>query len=296
MRAAGGGGVTSTRAALQLLLAEPTDPVGGLAVTRTGRPAGSAPTVLLVHGVGASRAVWAPVLPALAERYHVLALDLPGHGRSAPLAPGDDAGARALAARVAQACAELGEPHPHVVGNSFGGWVGLELAADGVAASLTALAPAGLRLVPRTPSPVLRVNRALARATGPLAEPLLAVTAVRRLVFASGSADPARLDVEVARAVAADLRRSTGYEAVLATTAHARFERRADISVPVTIVFGDRDRILPAPGNQQRRLAPAGCRWLTLSRCGHAPMWDCPQTTVRLIRETIARATTPHPA
>ena len=39
-------------------------------------------TVLLVHGYGASSASWLPVIPTLAERYHVLAIDLPGFGRS----------------------------------------------------------------------------------------------------------------------------------------------------------------------------------------------------------------------
>ena len=43
-----------------------------------------APPLLLIHGSGASGASWSPVVPALAARHHVIRVDLPGCGRSAP--------------------------------------------------------------------------------------------------------------------------------------------------------------------------------------------------------------------
>lgn len=52
-----------------------------LACTRTGA---GAPLVLL-HGLGSSRHAWDPVIPALAEQFEVLAIDLPGFGDSEPL-------------------------------------------------------------------------------------------------------------------------------------------------------------------------------------------------------------------
>jgi len=275
--------------ALALLSGAPTDVADGLAFTRTGREMGSAPTVLLVHGVGAARLVWAPLLPQLAQRYHVIAVDLPGHGASAPLQPGRDARCRALGRQVAAACAELGVARPHVVGNSLGGWIGLEMAADGATRSLTALAPAGLRIAPTAPSPVLRLNRLLARTVGRATEPLLEHATVRRLVFASGSADPAALDPDLARGTVRALGDSTAYEAMLDATGHERFVRRHDVTVPVTIVFGDRDRILPRP-NQRREIAPDGAEWIVLPRCGHAPMWDAPQRCLEIIDATMAQA------
>jgi len=285
---------TDPAGALALLTGAPTDVADGLAFTRTGRAVGSAPTLLLVHGVGAARLVWATVLPELARRYHVIAVDLPGHGASAPLQPGRDARCRALGRQVAAACAELGVARPHVVGNSLGGWVGLEMAADGATRSLTALAPAGLRIAPTAPSPVLRLNRLLARTVGRATEPLLEHSAVRRLVFASGSADPAALDPALARGTVRALGDSTAYEAMLEATGHERFVRRSDVTVPTTIVFGDRDRILPRP-NQRREIAPDGAEWIVLPHCGHAPMWDAPQRCVEIIDSTVARAD-PSPA
>jgi pimeloyl-ACP methyl ester carboxylesterase len=281
----------SLRAELELLTGPPGEVVDGVAVTRTGRAAGAAPALLLVHGVGAARLVWAPLLAPLAARYHLVVVDLPGHGASAPLASGADAGSPAVAASLARALARLGVERPHVVGNSLGGWIGLELAADGAAASVTALAPAGLRLRPGEPSRLLRVNRAMARLSGRLGETLAANAAVRRVTFGSGSARPADLDPGLARGVAHALRASTAYEAMIAATRHITFTRGPLVQVPVCVVFGDDDRILPAPDNTHSEVAPPGARWVVLPRCGHAPMWDAPARTVELVDETVRAAT-----
>jgi pimeloyl-ACP methyl ester carboxylesterase len=281
----------SLRAQLELLTGPPTEVVDGVAVTRAGREPGTAPVLLLVHGVGAARLVWAPVLAPLAARYHVVVVDLPGHGSSAPLPPDADAGCPALAATLTRVLARLGLEHPHVVGNSLGGWVALELAADGAAASVTGLAPAGLRLRPGEPSRLLRANRAMARLSGRLGEALAGNAAVRRITFASGTARPAALDPDLARGIAHALRTSTSYEAMIDATRHITFARGPQVQVPACVVFGDDDRILPAPQNQQPEVAPPGARWVVLPRCGHAPMWDAPGATVELVDETIRAAT-----
>ena len=281
----------SLRAELRLLTGPPTETVDGVAVTRTGRDPGAAPTLLLVHGVGAARLVWAPVLAPLAARYQVIAVDLPGHGASAPLPSGADAGCPALAATVARVLARLGVERPHVVGNSLGGWIALELAADGAAASVTGLAPAGLRTLPGEPNPVLHANRRAARLAGRLGEIAAANAVVRRVTFSSGSADPAAIDAGLARGVVHAMRTSTGYEAMIAATRHITFDRGPQVRVPACVVFGDDDRILPAPENQHREVAPPGARWVVVPRCGHAPMWDAPERTVELVDETVRAAT-----
>jgi pimeloyl-ACP methyl ester carboxylesterase len=277
----------SLQAELALLTGPPTAVVGGWALTRTGRRPGEAPTLVLVHGVGAARLVWAPVLVPLAARFDVVAVDLPGHGRSAPLPPQADAGCPALAAGLAGVLADQGVERPHVAGNSLGGWVALELAAAGGAVSVTGVAPAGLRLEPGEPTRLLRINRTLARAAGPLGERLAGNAAVRRITFASGSHNPAALDPGLARGIAHALRTSTAYEAMIAATRRITFDRGTEVTVPATIVFGDDDRILPAPDNQRREAAPPGARWVVLPRCGHAPMWDAPARTVELVQETV---------
>ncbi|MEQ8333457.1 alpha/beta hydrolase [Nisaea sp.] len=57
-----------------------SDGPSGLALSR----AGSGPTIVLIHGVGLRSESWARQIPALAERFTVIAVDLPGHGDSAP--------------------------------------------------------------------------------------------------------------------------------------------------------------------------------------------------------------------
>jgi len=100
-----------------------SDGMTTLAFTRSGA---GAPMVLL-HGLGFSRRSWDPVVPALAEHFDVLAVDLPGFGNSPALA-GVTPVPAALAATVAGLLDDLGIGSAHIVGNSLGGWVALELA------------------------------------------------------------------------------------------------------------------------------------------------------------------------
>ena len=93
--------------------------------------------LVLLHGLGASRQSWDPVLPALVDQHDVIAVDLPGHGDSSPFRARDSAPAD-IAARVAELLDELGLQTVHVGGNSLGGWVALELAEYGRARSVTA--------------------------------------------------------------------------------------------------------------------------------------------------------------
>jgi pimeloyl-ACP methyl ester carboxylesterase len=116
------------------------DDMTRLAFTRVG----SGPPLVLLHGIGLSRRAWDPVVPALGERFDVLALDLPGFGESALLPPQEEPIPAVLAASAADLLDTLGIGSPHLVGNSLGGWVALELAHLRPTASLTLLSPAGL--------------------------------------------------------------------------------------------------------------------------------------------------------
>ena len=117
-----------------------------LAFTRLG----SGPPLVLLHALGSSRRVWEPVIPALSEHFDVVAVDLPGFGDSAPLPPETEPSSEVLASTVAGLLDDLGTGSAHVVGNSLGGWVALELAELRQAASVTLLSPAGLwRAAPR---------------------------------------------------------------------------------------------------------------------------------------------------
>ncbi len=95
---------------------------------------GTGSPYLLIHGLGGEACVWEPVLPALQERHDVIAVDLPGFGRS-PLLEGE-ASPAALARAVGELLDDLEVVRPHVAGHSLGGWVALELAGQRPVASV----------------------------------------------------------------------------------------------------------------------------------------------------------------
>jgi pimeloyl-ACP methyl ester carboxylesterase len=90
------------------------------------RRGGSGPVILLVHGMAGSSATWRFVMPALAERYTVVAPDLPGHGRSAK--PRGDYSLGAFASGLRDLMVALGLERATLVGQSLGGGVAMQFA------------------------------------------------------------------------------------------------------------------------------------------------------------------------
>jgi pimeloyl-ACP methyl ester carboxylesterase len=90
-----------------------------------------APALVLIHGFLVSQLEWADVLPALAERFHVIAPDLPGFGESEKPGPARyPYGIDTFAEAIADLVAAFGVGRAHVMGHSMGGAVALTLAAD----------------------------------------------------------------------------------------------------------------------------------------------------------------------
>ncbi len=89
---------------------------------------GAAPPLLLIHGITGSSLSWWRVGPALADQFHVVAIDQKGHGDSWKAADGY----RYLdqAREAAAFCNALGLEQPAVIGHSWGGGVGLALATS----------------------------------------------------------------------------------------------------------------------------------------------------------------------
>ena len=135
---------------------------------------GAGETVVLIHGIGHRRQAWDPVFDRLAERYDVIRLDLAGFGESPQYAKGTPYNMDNACADLTANFTEWGVDRPHVVGNSLGGAISLELAARGLVSSATVLSPAGffgrierlwplimlslLKLASQLPDPFLRWN------------------------------------------------------------------------------------------------------------------------------------------
>ncbi|MEH0843803.1 alpha/beta hydrolase [Micromonospora sp. CPCC 205711] len=261
-------------------------PAGALPVAFERRGAG--PPLVLLHGIGHHWAAWLPVLDLLAARHDVVALDLPGFGRSPVPAGGLPRDMTQVVAAVAEFCATLGLDRPHVAGNSLGGAIALELAAAGLAASATALSPAGF-CTPRElrrALTVLSLHRAAARLPAPVVRSVLGSAPLRSLAFGMIVARPERLPVEAALADSRALRDARAFRAV--ARAGRGYAFAGAPTVPVTVAWGTRDRILPYRQAALARQRLPQARHLDLPGCGHVPMQDDPERVAAVILETTA--------
>ncbi|HVO51170.1 MAG TPA: alpha/beta fold hydrolase, partial [Thermoanaerobaculia bacterium] len=80
--------------------------------------AGKGPVVILMHGYAETSRMWWPIIPTLAERFTVIAPDLPGIGGSA--IPGDGLDVKTAAVRLHALARSLGVPKARVVGHDIG--------------------------------------------------------------------------------------------------------------------------------------------------------------------------------
>ena len=236
---------------------------------------GSGPPLVLLHALGADHFMWDPVMERLAAERDVIAVDMPGFGSSPPLADGSPA---SLARAVTAFAAAEGLERPHVAGNSLGGWVALEMALAGDAASVTAVAPAGLWPKPLVPkrSAARAVARRLLRAL-----PLMLTTAAgRRLALAASAARPERIPRDAALRLVRAYALAPGFDEANDAMRAGRFTGLDEIAVPLTFAWPEHDRLVARP----RRL-PAGARSVTLTGCGHLPTWDDPEQVARVLLE-----------
>lgn len=233
--------------------------------------------LVLVHGIGGRGTVWAPVRPALAARFEVVAVDLPGHGgRAAP--DGTPASVEGYAARLERCFAELRLGRPHVAGVSTGGGIALELARRGAVASAVAISPVGFwtareRTYARRS---LLATRALARR--PRVLRAMGSGALRRAALRQGFGRPERVPADAVREILAATAASPAFDETLERFERHAFARGDELrGTPVTVAWGTRDLLL-----LHRRQAPRARRMLPWARhvdlpgCGHLPFWDDP--------------------
>jgi pimeloyl-ACP methyl ester carboxylesterase len=259
-------------------------PVSSLAYTRSG----SGEPLVLLHGLGLSRQSWNPVIALLEESFDVIAIDLPGFGESAPLSPDAEPHPAAIAAVVAMTLSSLDIDLPHVVGNSLGGWVALELAALTPVSSITLLSPAGLwrERTPRYNRVSLTMVRALARFGRPVLHRLVGNGLARWVIFRQFVGRPVQLSPAQARQAISDLATAPGFRATLRATLRRAYLGGAPIEVPVCVSFGTRDLVLLPHQSRHLDQLPSHTRLLSLAGTGHVPMTDDPLAVASLIAHT----------
>jgi len=238
--------------------------------------------------------VWELVLPALERHHDVLAVTLAGHAGGPPI-EGEVSDA-VLADEVERSMDEAGFETAHVVGNSLGGYVALQLASRGRAKTVVALAPAGgwaegdesyrelLGLQ-------LRMHE-LAKAAAPHAEAVLATPEDRRRATQYITVNFEHIPAEL---VAHQLLGMARCAAVPALIDHALREGWSldpeEINCPVRVLWGTDDRLLPWPSAVARFRNDwlPHADWVELDGVGHCPQLDIPLETAQLILDFTAR-------
>jgi 3-oxoadipate enol-lactonase len=235
--------------------------------------------VVLLHGLGSSAADWERQIAALIPHYRVVAVDFPGHGRTARAR----ASVSAMAAAVEATVAGIDARPAHVVGLSLGGCVAqaLALRAPDRVRSLV-LVNTFARLRPAGPR---AAGRMLARLALLLAAPMAAVgNYVARDLFPKPEQEPLR------REAAARIARTSRCGYLSAVGAVGRFDARTrlgEIRCPTLVVAGDRDTAIPLEAKQALARGIPGARLVVVADSGHVSNWDQPETFNRIVLEFL---------
>lgn len=269
------------------------DPVfgGQVLVVTAGRP--SAPPLLLVHGLGQNGFTdWLPVMPTLAERYRVIAVDLPGYGYS------DSPEGKYAPRRYAQVLDAVLARHARgpatVLGHSMGGAAALRLAeaAPERVAALVLSDVAGVLhrtafvkhraslpwTIDQVP-PVLKAPLARARDLGNvMVEKLFGLPDVTRVLRDSdrlwGSVLAGRSDVNAGWALIDE-----DFSALLHT-----------LGQPVSILWGERDEVAPLRTGQAMAFALPRARLQVIEGADHSPMFSAIARFLPALLAAIAQA------
>lgn len=253
------------------------------------------PALVLVHGLGSAGTIWKSLTPQLLKHFQVIAIDLPGHG-VAPLHKDEKVDPKSLAKAIVDEIAKTYKIYQsHVVGNSLGGWIALEMGALGPEKikSVTALAPAGLwHDGPTKRFPPSLDARILAKISQYFMKTAYRLPALKALGYKKITHLWRELSFESCRDSVLAMAKSKGYKPLWNALKNQRFESPVSPVVSVSIVFGDADLTLPPGIAQEKAIAPAHSDWITVDDCAHVIMWNYPDLTVDLIKKTAEKANT----
>jgi pimeloyl-ACP methyl ester carboxylesterase len=249
---------------------------------------GSGSPLVCLHGFTESWRTWELVLPALERHHDVLAPTLAGHA-DGPTITGA-IGTHALVDAAERAMDEAAFDTAHIVGNSLGGFVALQLAARGRARSVVALSPAG-GWPEDDPMAAVALDRhqnlqELVKTAAPRADEIVSSEEGRRRATLYTTVRFEHIPTEL---LAHQIRAAAGCDAALPLIDYLRREgyelEPEKIECPVRIVWGTEDRLLPWPraAVRYREEWLSHADWVELGGVGHCPQLDVPLEAAQLI-------------
>jgi len=228
-------------------------------------------TIVLVHGVNDQAGTWAAVVPALKKDSRIVAIDLPGHGESAP-ATGPLPMPLLIKALQAVIDKESADKPVVLVGNSMGGWVCMLYAADHSArVSRLVLEDASGMSWDISHVPFFPKDRDEA-------------TKLLRLVHGPDASIPDYL-------IDAVLKDSSTMPQARVIQAGIMFaivdSRLHEITTPVTMIWGKHDGVLPIAYAEALQKRLAGSTLHVIDSAAHIPHRQAPAEFTKLLREAL---------
>jgi pimeloyl-ACP methyl ester carboxylesterase len=258
--------------------------------------AGRGPVVLLVHGTAGSRHTWDPVIPQLAERFTVVAPDLPGHGESEK--PRGDYSLGAYATGLRDLLELLGHRRATIVGHSLGGGIAMQFGYQfpDRCERLVLVASGGLGR---------EVTLLLRSATLPGAEWVLPVIANRRvrdafvalgrrLSWLPIRPSPALREVGRGFSSLADAGARGAFVHTLRSVIDLQGQRVSAMNrihlagyVPTLLIWGARDPFIPVAHAIEAHGRIENARLEIFERSSHFPQAEEPQRFARVVTDFI---------
>jgi pimeloyl-ACP methyl ester carboxylesterase len=257
-------------------------PISPLHVHRVG----AGEPLVLLHGLGASHIGWRPVLDTLSAEYDVIAIDLPGFGRSPALPAAVSPTAVNLAAAVTHTLDALGLAAYHVAGYSLGARVAIQLADSDRVRSIIAIAPDGLG------TPVERLQGFIAMVAGRGVAMALAPVdgwfpAGRSLFLAGTRSLPWQIAPADAKQLLTDFADSPAYEATNWASLFDMPTHLHTITQPALFLQGTADPLMAPQIPRYVGLIPRA-KLIYLPGLNHVPISDDPKTVAHHMRTFLA--------
>lgn len=264
----------------------------------------NAATLILLHGYTSSSATWTPWIERLGDAYHIIAVDLPGHGlTSAPA--GYEATIEHFRDTLGEFVRARGLNRFALAGNSMGGNVAWEyaLAYPEQVEALILVDASGWPVE----EPALQENQPILEALshptiGPIVRDLDNTQMMRQGLEFAFADDSLVTDAMVERY--AELSRAPGHRAMMLDLMLEFTQRRfaspevlADLTAPTLIVWGDQDEVVPVADAQKFKDAIPGARLVMFEGVGHMPHEEAPDQSAAAVRTFLeANLSAPAPA
>lgn len=242
----------------------------GLYYHESGHDAPMTPPLVLIHGAGGTHLHWPPEIRRL-NGFHVLAPDLPGHGKSS-----DIRGLQRIPEYAEWIFNWLSEMHIRqavIAGHSMGGAVALALALNHPEAV------AGLALI--STGAKLPVNPLILEETATQASFLKAVEKIIKWSFSPQA--PARL-VELAHQRMTEVRQSVLHGDLLACNEYDSVSQLSRITCPALVVCGKEDRMTPYRLSQHLAGELPHARLELIPEAGHMVMLEQPHAVAQVLK------------